>query len=38
MRPLGNVLIIMPPLAVTLEELDRICNAAEAGIRETLGA
>jgi adenosylmethionine-8-amino-7-oxononanoate aminotransferase len=38
MRPLGNVLILMPPLAITLEELDRICHAAEAGIRETLGA
>jgi adenosylmethionine-8-amino-7-oxononanoate aminotransferase len=38
MRPLGNVLIIMPPLAITLEELDRVCHAAEAGIRETLGA
>lgn len=32
LRPLGNVVVIMPPLAVTLEELDRICLAAEEGI------
>lgn len=32
LRPLGNVVVVMPPLAVTLEELDRICLAAEAGI------
>ncbi len=31
-RPLGNVIVLMPPLAVTLDELDRICTAAEAGI------
>jgi adenosylmethionine---8-amino-7-oxononanoate aminotransferase len=33
LRPLGNVIVIMPPLSVTLEELDRICLAAEAGIQ-----
>ena len=33
LRPLGNVLVIMPPLAITLEELDRICVAVEHGIR-----
>lgn len=32
-RPLGNVVVIMPPLSVTLEELDRICLAVEAGIK-----
>jgi adenosylmethionine---8-amino-7-oxononanoate aminotransferase len=32
LRPLGNVVVILPPLAITLEELDRICLAAEAGI------
>ena len=36
LRPLGNVLVILPPLAISLEELDRICLAVEAGIRETL--
>lgn len=32
LRPLGNVVVIMPPLAITLPELDRICLAAERGI------
>ncbi len=32
LRPLGNVIVIMPPLAITLEELDRICMAVERGI------
>jgi adenosylmethionine-8-amino-7-oxononanoate aminotransferase len=31
-RPLGNVVVIMPPLAISHEELDRICNAVERGI------
>ena len=34
LRPLGNVIVVMPPLAITLEELDRICVAVEDGIRE----
>jgi adenosylmethionine---8-amino-7-oxononanoate aminotransferase len=33
LRPLGNVIVIMPPLAVTLEQLDRIADAVEGGIR-----
>ena len=32
LRPLGNVLVIMPPLAISLAELDRICLAVEKGI------
>jgi len=32
LRPLGNVVVIMPPLAITLDELDRICLAVERGI------
>lgn len=32
LRPLGNVLVIMPPLAITLDELDKICGAVERGI------
>jgi adenosylmethionine-8-amino-7-oxononanoate aminotransferase len=32
LRPLGNVVVIMPPLAITLEELDRICGAVQRGI------
>ncbi|MBX9790277.1 MAG: adenosylmethionine--8-amino-7-oxononanoate transaminase [Pirellulales bacterium] len=31
-RPLGNVVVVMPPLAVSLDELDRICLAVETGI------
>ena len=32
LRPLGNVVVIMPPLAISLDELDRICGAVERGI------
>ncbi len=32
LRPLGNVVVIMPPLAISLEQLDRICTAVERGI------
>ncbi len=32
LRPLGNVVVILPPLAISLNELDRICFAAEGGI------
>lgn len=32
LRPLGNVLVIMPPLSVSPEDLDRICLAVEEGI------
>jgi adenosylmethionine-8-amino-7-oxononanoate aminotransferase len=32
LRPLGNVVVIMPPLAISLGELDRICTAVERGI------
>jgi adenosylmethionine-8-amino-7-oxononanoate aminotransferase len=32
LRPLGNVVVIIPPLAIALDELDRICYAVERGI------
>ncbi|MCE9556709.1 MAG: adenosylmethionine--8-amino-7-oxononanoate transaminase [Planctomycetes bacterium] len=32
LRPLGNVIVIMPPLSISLDELDQIMLAAEAGI------
>jgi len=35
LRPLGNVLVIMPPLSITLEQLDRIVGAIERGIAVT---
>ena len=30
-RPLGNVIVIMPPLAISLEEIDAIADAVERG-------
>jgi len=33
LRPLGNILVILPPLSITIEELDRIAMAVEGGIR-----
>ncbi len=35
LRPLVNVIPIIPPLSVTLDELDRICAAIEFGICES---
>ena len=32
LRPLGDTVVIMPPLCVTLDEIDRLAAAAEAGI------
>jgi adenosylmethionine---8-amino-7-oxononanoate aminotransferase len=36
LRPLGNVVVIMPPLAVSLDQIDRIANAVERGIIKTI--
>ncbi len=36
-RPLGNVLVLMPPLAISLAEIDQLCAATAAGIHATLG-
>jgi adenosylmethionine-8-amino-7-oxononanoate aminotransferase len=33
LRPLGNVIVIFPPLSISLDELDRICGAVEEEIR-----
>jgi len=33
LRPLGNVVVIFPPLAISLEELRFLCDRAEAAIR-----
>jgi adenosylmethionine-8-amino-7-oxononanoate aminotransferase len=38
LRPLGDVLVILPPLGITAGELRRLLRAAEAGLRETLPA
>jgi adenosylmethionine-8-amino-7-oxononanoate aminotransferase len=37
LRPLGNVIVIMPPLAITLEQLDKILGAVERGIKKEIG-
>ncbi len=34
LRPLGNVVVIMPPLAITIEQLDQILGAVERGIAQ----
>ena len=31
-RPLGDVLVIMPPLSVSLEQIDQLCEVIGAGI------
>lgn len=33
LRPLGDEIVLMPPLAISLEQIDRIAEAAEQGIR-----
>ena len=37
LRPLGNVIVILPPLAITLEQLDRIAGAVRKGIAAATG-
>jgi adenosylmethionine-8-amino-7-oxononanoate aminotransferase len=34
LRPLGNVLVILPPLSITLDQLDQIALALERGIEQ----
>jgi adenosylmethionine-8-amino-7-oxononanoate aminotransferase len=34
LRPLGDVVVLMPPLCITLDEIDCLAAAAEAGIHE----
>jgi adenosylmethionine-8-amino-7-oxononanoate aminotransferase len=33
LRQLGDVVVLMPPLCVSLDEIDHLATAAEAGIR-----
>jgi len=37
LRPLGNVIVIMPPLSVEHDQLRQIVDAINIGIQETLG-
>ncbi len=32
-RPLGNVIVLMPPLAITMDELERLCDITFESIR-----
>ena len=38
LRPLGNVIVIMPPLSIHGQEVDLLLEATEAAIREVCGA
>jgi adenosylmethionine-8-amino-7-oxononanoate aminotransferase len=35
LRQLGDTVVLMPPLSISLDEIDQLAAAAEAGIRET---
>ena len=37
LRQLGDAVVIVPPLSITLDEIDLLCAAAEAGIRDATG-
>jgi adenosylmethionine-8-amino-7-oxononanoate aminotransferase len=37
LRPLGDVVVIMPPLTVTAPEIERIVDALDAALGEVLG-
>jgi len=32
-RPLGDIIVLMPPLAMSVEELDNLCEATYESIR-----
>jgi adenosylmethionine-8-amino-7-oxononanoate aminotransferase len=38
LRPLGDVVVLMPPLSVTGDEIARLVGAVEHGIRRVCGA
>jgi adenosylmethionine-8-amino-7-oxononanoate aminotransferase len=37
LRQLGDTVVLMPPLSITLDEIDALADAAEAGIRDATG-
>jgi adenosylmethionine-8-amino-7-oxononanoate aminotransferase len=37
LRPLGDVLVLMPPLSLTAHEAEQLTRAVEASIRAVLG-
>jgi len=36
-RPLGDVIVLMPPLCITVEEIDRLCGITHDSIRAVVG-
>jgi adenosylmethionine-8-amino-7-oxononanoate aminotransferase len=36
-RPLGDVVVLMPPLAIADDELDELVGALDESVREVLG-
>jgi adenosylmethionine-8-amino-7-oxononanoate aminotransferase len=36
-RPLGDVIVIMPPLTITLEEMERLLHGVERAVKEVVG-
>ena len=38
LRPLGNVLVMMPPLSITDDEIDRLVDGTRDSIRAVCGA
>jgi len=38
LRPLGPVVVMMPPLSITDDEIDRLVDATRASIVEVCGA
>lgn len=34
LRPLGNVIVLMPPLSITADEMDRLCTVTRDAIRQ----
>jgi adenosylmethionine-8-amino-7-oxononanoate aminotransferase len=36
-RPLTDVVVLMPPLAISMEELDRLCDITYESIRVITG-
>jgi adenosylmethionine-8-amino-7-oxononanoate aminotransferase len=37
LRPLGDVVVVMPPLTTTADEIVRIVDALEGALREVAG-
>ena len=38
LRPLGDVVVVMPPLTITADEIDRIVDALDEAIDEVADA